>query len=298
MLLEDYIRLELGPDSGRIVSSIAEASFIVWEEIPRRKALLSTFNPYGEKQAELDVFADRLFRNSIIKTGQAAEVVSEESGPVFSEGKIHVAMDPLDGSSNIETNNPVGSIFCLFTERLPCSGKYIACSLYITYGPMLTLTISSGKGVKRFVASRQDREYKYVLSEESLRIKEEGEVYSFGGQRRDWVEPVTAYVHRLEERGLKLRYSGTFVADFNQILKYGGIFGYPALKSKPKGKLRSVFEAIPVSYIASEAGGYGSTGKQDILSVEPKSLSETTPVYVGSKPIVKELESLLSWENT
>jgi fructose-1,6-bisphosphatase I len=295
MELKEYLRSEFSSDVANIVSAIAESSLRIWEEIPRRKAILSTVNPYGEKQAELDVFADNIFREAILKTGDASEIASEETKtPVSSEGRIHVAMDPLDGSSNIETNNPVGSIFCLFSENLPCPARYIICSLYVTYGPMLTITLSAGKGVQRFVASRVNGEYRFILSEGSLRIKDEGEVYSFGGQRKEWIEPVLKYVETLEQKGLKLRYCGTFVGDFNQILKYGGIFGYPALKSKPGGKLRLLFEAIPVSYVAANASGYSSNGIKDILSIEPSSLEETTPIYTGSKRMVKELESMIS----
>lgn len=298
MMLEEYIRSLLPSDEASVVSACAEVSLKIWEEMPRRKAVLSTTNPYGEKQAELDVFSDNLFRKRILETGEAAEVVSEESPPTHSKGKVHVAMDPLDGSSNIDTNNPVGSIFCLFTERLPCPAKYISSAFYFTYGPMLTLTLSSGKQVCRFVASKHEGGYIFTLAEESLKIKEEGEIYSFGAQRREWIEPVLRYVEKLEDRGMKLRYCGTFVGDFNQILKYGGIFGYPATKSKPRGKLRVIYEVLPISFIARAASGYSSNGKNDILSLEPSSLEETTPIYVGSKALVKELESTISREYT
>lgn len=294
MYLEDYLKANVSSDLMRITLAIAGTSVKLWEEIPRRISVLETTNPFGEKQAELDVFSNDAFRRSIIETSEVAELASEEmETPEKGKGRIHVSMDPLDGSSNIETNNPVGSIFCMFSEKLPCSMRYIAMGLYVTYGPMLTITLSHGKGVQRFVALRESKEYKFFLSSENLQFKEKPEVYSAGGQRRDWIEPFAKFVESVEQRGLKLRYCGTFVGDFNQILKHGGFFAYPALKSRPKGKLRAVYEVLPISYIAFNANGYASDGRKSIYSYEPVSLNETTPIYVGNTSLVKELEDLM-----
>ncbi len=216
------------------------------------------------------------------------------SEPKKGSGKVHVAMDPLDGSSNISTNNPLGSIFGFYSADLPCSGLLLSGAAYVTYGPMLTLTFSTGAGVARFAALRAgDGSTEFTLLEDKIMIPPVGEVFGLGGLRNEWVEPVEHFVSSLEHRGLRLRYGGTFVGDYNQVLRYGGIFGYPSLKKKPKGKLRILYEAAPMAYITNQAGGYASDGHGDALLIEPTSLADTTPIYLGSPELVSELDSLI-----
>ncbi len=203
-------------------------------------------------------------------------------------------MDPLDGSSNIATNNPLGSIFGFYSSALPCSGERLVGSAFVTYGPMLTFTYTTGSGVHTFVAVEGREGNPFILMEENATIPEEPEVYGLGGQRVDWIDPVERFVSSLEARGLKLRYGGTFVGDFNQVLRRGGIFGYPALKNKPHGKLRLLYEAAPMAFVTKHAGGYASDGARDILAVAPSALAETTPLYLGSAGLVREVESLIA----
>jgi fructose-1,6-bisphosphatase I len=251
-------------------------------------------NPSGERQAEIDVYANELFASSLLATGLVSEVASEEMAePRKGRGKVHVAMDPLDGSSNIATNNPLGSIFGFYSSALPCSGDNLVASAFVTYGPMLTLTFTTGEGVHTFVNVEGQEGNPFILMEESASIPEKAEVFGLGGDRRDWIEPVETFVASLEARGLKLRYGGTFVGDFNQVLRRGGIFGYPALKNKPRGKLRVLYEAAPMAFITKHAGGYASDGSRDVLSIVPSALAETAPLYLGTAGLVKEVESLI-----
>lgn len=295
MRLEDFLKSRYPGPVGEAVLSISAAAIDVWQKIPFMTGLVSGVNPSGEKQTEIDVYANDSFVRALRAAGVAAEVASEEmETPASGDGQLHVSMDPLDGSSNIETNNPLGSIFGFYSDRLPCSGEKMLGAAFVTYGTMVTITFSCGGDVHRFVAVSDGHGYSFRLMNERLTIPKESEVYGIGGLRKDWVPAVQRFVSYLEEKGLKTRYCGTFVGDYNQVLKHGGIFAYPALRTRPKGKLRILFETAPMAYITEKAGGYASDGSGSILSLRPTSLSETSPAYIGSSPIVKELEEMLS----
>jgi fructose-1,6-bisphosphatase I len=292
--LDSFLRERAPADLSVLLLNIASTSLLVRRALPFTTKLTKEKNPSGERQTEIDVYSNEVFASSLLATGVVGEVASEEMDEARKgRGKVHVAMDPLDGSSNISTNNPLGSIFGFYSSDLPCSGAHLVGSAYVTYGPMLTLTFTTGKGVHTFVAVEGQEGNPFILMEENAVIPENPEVYGLGGLRREWVEPVEKFVSSLEARGLKLRYGGTFVGDFNQVLRWGGIFGYPALKNKPRGKLRVLYEAAPMGFIAKNAGGYASNGVRDVLSVAPSALAETTPLYLGSKGLVKEAESLI-----
>lgn len=293
--LEEFLRAGASDELSGALSAIAAVSLQVRSRLPYSMGMTLGVNPSGERQAETDVFANDSFCSALLATGVVAEVASEEMAEVVTgPGTLHVAMDPLDGSSNITTNNPLGSIFGFYSSRLPCSGEHLVGAAFVTYGPLLTLAFSTGGQVQTFVAIEEDGRHKFVLLEPEVRIPEKPEVYGMGAQRRDWVEPVERFVASLEERGMKLRYGGTFVGDYNQVLRYGGLFGYPATKSKPKGKLRVLYEAAPMAYITARSHGASTDGTRDILSVAPSNLAESTPLYLGSKVLVSEIQALLS----
>jgi len=281
-------------DLSPTLSAIADGSFKVKRALPLSIGNTMGLNPSGERQTKIDVYANDIFVSSLLSTGAVAEIASEEmSEAKKGKGRVHVTMDPIDGSSNISTNNPLGSIFGFYSSRLPCSGAHLVGAAFVTYGPMLTLTFSVGRGVHSFVAVEGDRGSEFLLADENIAIPEKAEVYGFGGQRKDWIEPVGRFVSSLEARGLKLRYGGSFVGDCNQVLRYGGIFGYPALKDKPRGKLRVLYEAAPMAFIMKQCGGYSSDGSRDALAVVPRSLAESTPIYLGSPALVREVEALV-----
>ncbi|MDA4125555.1 MAG: fructose-1,6-bisphosphatase [Thaumarchaeota archaeon] len=295
MKLEEFLRLNAPEDLAQLTSAIAKASISVWESIPFKSGLLSELNPSGEKQKAIDVFSNDEFVEALTATGAAAEVASEEMAePVESKGKVSIAMDPLDGSSNVETNNPLGSIFGFYSQRLPCSGKSLLGALYVTYGGMVTITLTFGKGVHRFVAVRDGAKMSFELLGIDLKVPDNPEVYGVGGFRKDWIPTVRAFVDSLEARGMRVRYCGTFVGDYNQVLARGGIFAYPALIEKPRGKLRVLYETAPMALINEQAGGYATDGHRSILEIAPSSLADTSPAYIGSATLVHELERLVS----
>jgi len=293
--LDEFLRLNAPDDLAPMTLAIAKASVTVWDNIPWKAGLLSATNPSGETQKAIDVFANDVFAESLAATGYAAEVGSEEmSEPAVGKGRISVAMDPLDGSSNVETNNPLGSIFGFYSKKLPASGRNLVGALYVTYGNVITLTFSFGKGVHRFVAIREGANMSFELLGVNLKLPDKPEVYGIGGFRSEWIPPVRDFVDSLEGRGMRVRYCGTFVGDYNQVLSRGGIFAYPQLVKKPQGKLRVLYETAPMAYLNEQAGGYGSDGRKNILDIEPSSLAETSPAYMGSASLVKELEKKVS----
>jgi fructose-1,6-bisphosphatase I len=295
--LEEFLRLNVPEDLALLTSAIAKASISVWDNIPFKSGLVSEVNPSGEMQKAIDVFSNDTFVEALASTDCASEVASEEmKDPVEAKGAISVAMDPLDGSSNVASNNPLGSIFGFYSKRLPTSGRNLEGALYVTYGSVVTLTFSFGKGVHRFVAVRDGAKMSFELLGVNLKLPGRPEVYGFGGFRKEWITPVRKFVDSLEERGLRIRYCGTFVGDYNQVLSRGGIFSYPQLLKKPQGKLRVLYETAPMAFINEEAGGYASDGSRDILDIKPSSLSEPSPVYIGSTALVRELEQMISSE--
>lgn len=275
--------------------AVAKASVTVWDNIPFKSGLLAATNPSGETQKAIDVFSNDVFAETLTATGLAAEVASEEMAePAEGKGRTSVAMDPLDGSSNVETNNPLGSIFGFYSKKLPAPGRSLVGALYVTYGNVMTLTFSFGKGVHRFVAVRQGPNMSFELLGVDLKVPDKPEVYGIGGFRSEWIPPVRDFVDSLEGRGMRVRYCGTFVGDYNQVLGRGGVFAYPQLVKKPGGKLRVLYETAPMAFINEQAGGYATDGRKNILDIEPKSLAETSPAYVGSASLVRELESRIS----
>jgi len=295
MKLEEFLRLNAPEDLALIATAIAEASIRVWENIPFRSGLLTEVNPSGERQKAIDVFANDVFVEAMTGTNLVREVASEEMAEAIeARGQLSVAMDPLDGSSNVETNNPLGSIFGFYSKRLPCSGRNIVGALYVTYGSTVTITLSFGKGVHRIVGVRKGAEISFELLGIDLKVPAKPEVYGIGGFRKDWIPAVRDFVDSFEAKGMRIRYCGTFVGDYNQVLSRGGIFAYPEQVGKPQGKLRVLFETAPIAYINEQAGGYATDGRRNILDIEPKSLSETSPAYVGSAPLLHELERLVS----
>jgi fructose-1,6-bisphosphatase I len=302
VFLEETVQ-DLESDLAKVLLAISRTASMISKQLSFRVGLTESLNPFGEKQAELDVYANDLFSNSLLSTGLVGQVASEElERPLKSElnesSSLSIAMDPLDGSSNITTNNPLGSIFGIWRGPLPQSGSKQVASAFVTYGPTLSLTFTEKKRVDQYIEARDgDNAGRFVLAYESMRIPSKPEVYGIGGSRATWISSVERLVNRLEERGLKLRYGGTFIGDYNQVLQRGGIFSYPALKGKPEGKLRLMYETSPISLITQVAGGYSTNGLKSILEIEPVSLTQTTPFYTGSYELIKEFEAEISGSN-
>jgi len=284
-------------DLAKVYDAIAKSAQNISRQLPFRMGMTKGLNPFGETQAELDVFSNEIFSKALLDTGRVGWVASEElETPLggFSQSKdsISVAMDPLDGSSNILTNNPLGSIFGIWRGEIPQKGRDLVGAAFVTYGPTLTVTLSADGGVHQYVELREgDAQGRFVLAYSGMKLPPKAEVYGVGGKRVEWIAPVEKFVSKLEARGFHLRYGGTFIGDYNQVLQRGGIFAHPALKGKQDGKLRVSYETAPVSYLNELAGGKSSNGEISILDIVPKNFTQTSPFYVGSANLIRELEA-------
>lgn len=285
-----------------IVNVIAASAPEIRAGLPGRRVKTDEENVTGDQQMAADVWADDLLCDRIGGIDGVATYASEErDDPVdvragdgtdesgSDDDGFLVAVDPLDGSSNLKSNNPMGTIFAIYdTPRLPVTGRDLLAAGFVLYGPITTLVLAEEGTTREFVVEDGD-----IRDVGPVDLPADPVVFGFGGRAPDWTADFEAYVREVEDE-LKLRYGGAMIADVSQVLTYGGIFGYPHLESAPKGKLRLLFEGVPVGYIVECAGGSSSDGTTSLLDVECTELHQRTPVFVGSAEYVDRLEAALS----
>ena len=288
----------------RVFDVVAETATEIRAGLPGRRSAIDEENPSGETQLAADAHADQLLRERLGSIDGVASYVSEEREAKVdaSDGNVSaadpdgvaVAVDPLDGSSNLRSNNAMGTIVGVYDAPLPASGRELVGAGYLLYGPITTMVVAHDGVVREEVVapgsgdSGVDR--RTVTPE--LVLPDEPVVYGFGGRVPDWTPEFAAYAEEIE-RELKLRYGGAMVGDVNQVLTYGGIFSYPALQERPEGKLRLQFEANPMAYVVETAGGRSSDGAGSILDAESTELHERTPVHLGNAELIERLEGIL-----
>jgi len=274
-----------------IFGVVADTGAQVRSALSERRAYEEAENPSGETQLAADVYADELLEEHLLALDGVGSYASEEQQDVISAdgGSYHVAADPLDGSSNLKSNNGMGTIFAVYDEELPAHGNALVASGYVLYGPITTMVTASDGTVTEYLI--QDGETQ--LLNEDLSVPEEPTVYGFGGRLPDWPEAFEEYVEDIEADRLKLRYGGAMVADVNQVMTYGGIFGYPMLQDAPEGKLRLMYEGHPIAHIVETAGGASSNGGRSLLETEPDHLHQRTPLFVGTTSLIERLEAAL-----
>lgn len=253
-----------------------------------------TKNIYGEEQMALDKWADDVLINGLKKTRLVRYIATEEQPDIIEidnpGNDFGVVIDPLDGSSLIDVNLAVGTIIGIYPGDVLAPGNTMIAAMYILYGPLTTLTLTTGNGVHDFV---MDEKGAFNLKEKDVKIPD-GKIYAPGALRKDYLPAHARFIESLENDGYKLRFSGSFVADMHQILHKGGVFTYPGFKGKEKGKLRMLFEANPMGKIISEAGGAISNGKVNILSIKPQAIDELTPIYAGGKREISLIEKFMA----
>ena len=294
--LSEYIR-DMDDGAQKIILAVSGKTDEIFAELPHRRGKAGTQNIYGEEQKALDVWSNDVLCEALKKTGVVKAIVSEELDEPWvnpSGGKYTVSIDPLDGSSNIESNNLFGTIIGVHSQtELLVPAEKLDIAFYNLYGPITTLVLASRKGVIEFVKHRKGSS-DYHAGKENITLPEKGKLMGLGGSPHKWTPGVRKFVdYMTAEAKLKVRYGGAFVGDINQILYYGGCFMYPEMTDKPQGKLRLVIECGPMSYIVERAGGASSNGRQSILKLAPKEVDERTPVYVGNKDLIQKLEECL-----
>lgn len=273
-------------------------------------------NIQGETQQKLDIFADKTFIEALRSSGECCGIATEENQNeiVFTDnlskkGKYVVCIDPLDGSSNIDYNVSVGSIFSIYRRLSPMEGSakiedflqpginQVAAG-YVIYGSSTMLVYSTGNGVNGFTLDPAIGEF--CLSHLNIKTPVDGNIYSINEGNYNYfplgIKKFIKYCQERDEntnRPFTSRYIGSLVSDFHRNLLKGGVFLYPQNEKAPQGKLRVVYECNPISFIAEQAGGKASDGSSRIMELELKSLHQRAPFYAGSYKMVEKVEEFL-----
>ena len=269
-------------------------------------------NATGDSQKKIDVLANEVLINCLSHCGIVGVMGSEEENDAIivdlpKSGKYVVAFDPLDGSSNIDCNGSIGVIFGIWKRLSPLgeignkydllqSGKAVVAAGYAVFGSSTQLVLAYDNEVNGFTMDTTIGEF--LLTHPHIKIKERSSTYSINeGNAAQWDEAITEYVHTRKfpppgGHAYSLRYIGSFVADLHRTLLYGGVFMYPADKKCPAGKLRLLYECIPMAYIIHVAGGKAIDGTKDILEIVPKEIHQKCGIIIGSKLEVEEIERL------
>jgi len=292
-------------DLSQLLRDIALAGKIINREINRSGLADITGethveNVQGEAQKKLDYIAHVRFIRALVNGGEVCGILSEEESGIIQtgneQGKYVVAMDPLDGSSNIDANVAIGTIFSVYrrvspqgtppvlSDFLQGGRKQIAAG-YILYGPSAMLVYSTGHGLNGFTFEQSLGEY--ILSHPDMLIPLQGNTFSCNeGNQRDFPPMVQAQLNYFYEQRISSRHIGSFVADFHRNLIKGGVYMYPPTRVYPHGKLRLLYECYPLAMLAEQAGGLATNGTIAILDTSPIELHQRTPIYIGSKHLV------------
>ncbi|NNE68915.1 MAG: class 1 fructose-bisphosphatase [Rhodothermales bacterium] len=331
LTLEQFIidrQEDLPPSTGafsRLIRDLSVAAKKVNSHM-RRAGIVDVFgttgdvNVQGEVQQKMDLLAHQEFVQALKRGGECCLIGSEEHAEaiplrneVGADGKYIVLMDPLDGSSNIEVNVSVGTIFSIY--RLPDDHEEPSLKAalqpgvnqvgagYVVYGSSTMLVYTSGFGVNGFTLDPAIGEF--ILSHPNIRTPENGRMYSVNeGNYNSFETGLKHYIKWMQKddpesnRPYSTRYIGSFVADFHRNLMKGGLYIYPATEANPNGKLRLMYEANPLGFIVEQAGGAASHGSGRIMEVQPEALHERTPVFMGSPAMVDLAERFLRGEMT
>ncbi|NJN86675.1 MAG: class 1 fructose-bisphosphatase [Leptolyngbyaceae cyanobacterium SL_7_1] len=302
-------------DLSALMSRIALAAKLIARRLTRAGLVEDALgftgqtNVQGEAVKKMDVYANQVFISVFEQSGLVCRLASEEmEEPYYIPencpiGRYTLLYDPIDGSSNLDTNLNVGAIFAIRRQEgddldgtgqdLLQSGRSQIAAGYVLFGPSTLLVYSIGTGVHTFTLDPSLGEF--ILSHENVQIPAHGPVYSVNeGNFWQWDESIRdyiRYVHRHE--GYTARYGGALVGDFHRILNQGGVFLYPGTVQKPEGKLRLLYESAPLAFLIEQAGGRASTGTEEILDVVPRELHARTPLIIGSRDDVSLVESFI-----
>lgn len=299
----------------QLLRDIALAAKIVNREI-NRSGLIDIAGAYGnqnvqgEDQQKLDVIANIRFIRALRNGGEVCTIISEEDDEMIQtgnvQGKYVVAIDPLDGSSNIDVNVSIGTIFSIYRRVSPTGregtaadclqrGTHQAAAGYVIYGSSTMLVYTTGNGVNGFTYEPSLGEF--FLSHPDIQTPKTGKIYSVNEGSSDSFSPgVTAFVKQCKEQQFSARYIGSLVADFHRNLLKGGIYLYPATAKGPQGKLRLMYECNPLAFIVEQAGGKSSNGFSRTMEIEPQAPHERCPIFIGSTELVNQAEAFLAQE--
>ena len=303
-----------------LINSIRLAAKVVNHEV-NKAGLVDIIGPTGEqniqseKQQKLDVYANEKFINTLINRNIVCGIASEEEETFISinsndknnQNKYVVLIDPLDGSSNIDVNVSVGTIFSIYRRKSKIgsevsiddflqSGRLQVAAGYIIYGTSTMLFYTTGNGVNGFTLNPAIGTFYH--SHSNVKIPKNGNIYSVNeGNYLQFPDYVKKYIKFCQEeedqRPFTSRYIGSLVSDFHRNMIKGGIFLYPQTAKNPNGKLRLLYECNPIAFICEQAGGLAINGEKNILDIEPKELHERTPFYCGSEKMIQQFQKFI-----
>lgn len=318
-LLNAVQKQEIDNDLAVLISAVAQLSKGINDKVTHGAlagvlGFAGTDNVQGEHQKKLDVLSNEIFVHGVEWTGAVAGMASEEMDDClptpqqFKRGEYLITFDPLDGSSNIDINAPIGTIFSITkapqgeitNESFLIPGKEQVAAGYVMYSPQTIMTFSFGKGVVMFTLNMNTGDY--ILTKENVTIAPSTEEFAINmSNMRHWAKPVRQYVLDLLAgndgplgKNYNMRWVAAMVAEVHRVLCRGGIFMYPWDNRKPEqpGKLRLMYEANPMAFLIEQAGGAASNGKIRILDVVPEKLHQRVPVFLGAK---EEVERVVSY---
>jgi fructose-1,6-bisphosphatase I len=300
----------------QLLRDIALASKIINREINRAgltniESSIGEQNVQGEHQLMLDVIADTRFHRALSRGGQVCGIISEERENI-SDTKNHnakyvVALDPLDGSSNVDVNVSIGTIFSIYHRKSPIGtpptmedmiqkGSEQVAAGYVLYGSSTMLVYSTGFGVNGFTYEPSLGEF--FLSHSNIKVSDEGKIFSVNeGNYYDFSEGVKKYIEECKQKRFSARYIGSLVADFHRNLLKGGVYMYPSTAAHKRGKLRLLYECNALAFLVEQAGGMATDGKNRILDLDPNELHERCPLFIGSTNMVKRVMGMIEEEN-
>jgi fructose-1,6-bisphosphatase I len=268
---------------------------------------LGTENIQGEEQKKMDLIANTRFIRALEEGGEICAIVSEEEDDIIEidkNKKYIIALDPLDGSSNIDVTVAVGTIFSIFRRKSATGTKVTKDDIlqkgseqlaagYVIYGSSAMLVYTTGKGVNGFTFSPSIGEF--FLSHPDMTIPNNGIIYSINESlTHEFEQPVLDYLEHCKNNNYTLRYTGSLVTDFHRNLLKGGIYMYPKCDKTPNGKLRLLYECNALALLCEQAGGQAFDGQKRILNLQPTDFHQRTPFYVGSEEMVEKVISLLN----
>jgi len=294
----------------QLLRDIALASKIINREINRAGLIditgaLGRDNVQGEAQQKLDIIANIRFIRALVNGGQVVGILSEEDDEIIQTNNINakyvVAMDPLDGSSNIDVNVSIGTIFSVYRRISPIGtpateadfmqgGRKQIAAGYILYGSSTIMVYTTGKGVNGFTYENSLGEY--FLSHADIKMPKTGKIYSVNEAYFDeFMNPIKELIHEMRQKpNCMARYIGSLVADFHRNLLKGGIYLYPPTRKAENGKLRLFYECYPLAFVIEQAGGKACDGREHILDIVPKKIHQRSIIYLGSDELINDLD--------
>jgi len=237
-------------------------------------------NATGDTQLKLDIISDQVIENNFKQLKSIKKIVSEEQEHIVDvndDGEYLIAYDPLDGSSLVDVNLSVGSIYGIYKNDF--TGNNIIASIYVVFGPRIEMIICDGKTVELH-RLRNNTEFYYV---KDIKMNEKGHLNSPGSTQMCWYPHHRKMIEKMYEEDYELSYSGGMVPDLHHILvRGGGLFSYPGASDKPEGKLRQLFEVFPFAHIFGTSGGGATNGEKRVLEIETLHIHDTSPCFFGS----------------